>query len=180
MRYRTIVADPPWTYSGGLWERQKSRAVSKYPTLTLDDIKAIPVPSADDAYLWLWITNRHLIEGYGAAVATAWGFRPLTIMTWCKTTMGLGYYLRNATEHVILGIKGSPGQLNKRNVVTYFSAKPDRHSAKPLGFYGVVESLCDGPYLEMFARKERKDWTVWGNEIGDPLGIGFDPKGWRE
>lgn len=138
----------------------------------------MPVPSADDAYLWLWVTNRHLAEGKGGRVATAWGFRPLTIMTWCKTKMGLGHYLRNATEHVIFGVKGSPGPFNRRNVITHFTAPSDRHSSKPLGFVGVVETLCDGPYLELFARRKRKDWTSWGEAVGDPLGIGFDPKGW--
>jgi len=181
LSYRTIVADPPWEYTNpDMWQRPNSRATSKYPALTTEDICALPVPAAEDAYLWLWITNRHIIHGAGAKVAKAWGFRPLTVMTWCKTRMGLGYYLRNATEHVIFGVKGSPGQLQRKNQVTHFSAKTHRHSGKPLGFYGVVESLCSGPYLELFARQEREDWTAWGNEIGDPLGIGFDPKGWRE
>ena len=181
MSFRTIVADPPWEYLDvAMWQRPKSRAASKYPTLHLEDICALPVPSADDAYLWLWITNRHIIQGAGAIVAEAWGFRPLTVMTWCKTRMGLGYYLRNATEHVIFCVKGSPGQLDRKDQRTYFSAKTHRHSGKPLGFYGVIESLCSGPYLELFARGEREGWTSWGDEVGDPLGIGFDPEGWRE
>jgi N6-adenosine-specific RNA methylase IME4 len=94
--------------------------------------------------------------------------------------MGLGYYLRNATEHVIFSVKGSPGPLNRKDQITYFTAKSDKHSGKPLGFNGVVEALCDGPYLELFARRKREGWTCWGDEVGDPLGIGFDPRGWQE
>lgn len=179
-KFRTIVADPPWKYiDEGLWQRQSSQANKQYSTLTIDDICKLPVPVEDNAYLWLWITNRHLVHGIGKTVAEAWGFRPLTIMTWCKTHFGLGYYIRNASEHIVFGVRGSPGPLKRKNQTSWFVEPRQSHSTKPDRFYSIVESLCDGPYLELFARQPRNNWTVWGNEIHhDPLGIGFDPEKW--
>jgi N6-adenosine-specific RNA methylase IME4 len=176
----TIVADPPWRYiEAGLWQRQKSQANRQYDTLTVQQIQSLPVPAADNAYLWLWITNRHLAHGVGKMVAESWGFRPITVLTWCKPQIGLGYYLRNATEHVVFAVRGSPGQLNATNISSWFVANRTRHSSKPDEFYEIVERACDGPYLDVFARKNRPGWTCWGKDVGDTLNIGFDPDKWR-
>lgn len=174
-RFRTILADPPWRYDGGCWDRKVSRASSHYDTLSIPEICSLPVPAAEDAYLFLWITSRHLLEGAAKAVMEAWGFRPLTTAVWCKPQMGLGYYLRNSHELVAFGVRGSPGPFKVRNRTTWFVEDRQKHSKKPdLN----LEELTDGPYLELFAREERPGWTSWGLEVGDPLGIGFDPDQW--
>ena len=177
--YRTVVADPPWKYTDGcLWQHQASRASNHYDTLGIEHICRMNIPTADDAYLWLRITNRHLWQGSGAVVSAAWGFRPLTVMTWIKDRLGMGYYLRNCTEHLVFAVKGSPGQLDDKTIRTHFTSKPGKHSEKPSDLYEIVERACGGPYLELFGRKERKGWDVWGDEVGDPIGVGFDPKEW--
>jgi hypothetical protein len=38
------------------------------------------------------------------------------------------------------------------------------HSAKPEAFLDMVEQVSPGPYLEMFARRNRLGWDTWGNE----------------
>jgi len=181
-KYRTIVADPPWSYKEGLWQRSKSRAKSHYPTLSVQEISQLPVCdiAADDAYLWLWATNRHLLTGCAAVVMNAWGFRPLTVLTWDKVSLGLGHYLRNITEHVAFGVRGSPGGFAKRQPVmpTLFREKRGKHSAKPDTLYDMIHDVCYGPYLELFARKKRYGWDSWGEDVGDPLDIGFNPRRW--
>lgn len=178
MKFRAVVADPPWDFGGGCWDRQVSKADSHYDTLSLDDICALPVPSKDDAYLFLWTTSRHLINGSATKVAKSWGFRPLTTLVWVKPQLGLGYYVRNCHEHVVFGVRGSPGPFKDQSIRSDFTADRRRHSAKPQALYDIVERATDGPYLELFARAPREGWTVWGNEVGDSLGIGFDPKEW--
>lgn len=173
MKFRTIVADPPWSFESGCWDRPISKISNKssghYDAMETNDICAINVPSADDAYLFLWTTSRHLIEGDASHVARAWGFDPLTTIVWCKPQMGLGYYVRNSHELLIFGRKGSPGQFKRKDFMSWFIADRKKHSQKPSEFQDWVEELCDGPYLELFARSSRPGWTTLGLELGDRL-----------
>lgn len=156
--YPAIVVDPPWSYSN---KATRGAAEDHYSTMSLEDIKAMQIPSADDCHLYLWVTNAFIREGFD--VLGAWGFTYKTCLTWVKPQLGLGNYFRNATEHVLFAIKGSLPTLRK-DVPTWFQAKRRRHSAKPELFYDIVERSSPGPYLEMFARRRRFNWDVWGDE----------------
>ncbi len=163
--YRTIVADPPWRYSNGTVPQ--GGVEHQYGTMAPEDIIALPVAglAAPDAHLYLWVTNLHLREGRPFEILDAWGFRYVTLLTWHKLgPIGLGYYFRGETEHVLFGVKGrSPiePRLRERN---HFAASKGRHSEKPDRFYELVERVSPGPYLELFARRRRYGWDVWGNE----------------
>lgn len=175
---RVVVADPPWRYQHGLWQRKGSRADANYETLTLEAICAVPVGrmAAADAYLFLWITNQHLLTGWAPVVMRAWGFRPITVIAWDKQQMGIGYYVRNCHENVAFGVRGRPGQFLRKDFRSVFTARAGRHSEKPEEFYDAIETLSDGPYLELFARRDRVGWTCLGNELGDEL-VGVDWNG---
>lgn len=166
MKYRTIVADPPWAYGDKLriGSGPKHRgADAHYQTKSLDWITSLPVGAVaeDDAHLYLWTTNAFMVEGH--EVARAWGFTPRTILTWVKTQIGMDHYFRNNTEHVIFAVRGSQ-PLKVRNAPTAFTAPRGEHSAKPECFIDLVESWSPGPYLELFSRRHRMGWDVWGNE----------------
>lgn len=161
--FRTIVADPPWDY-GNKATRGSTR--KHYSTMGLEDICSLRVKLeghvADDAHLYLWVTNGFLREGF--TVLDAWGFTYKTCLTWVKTQIGLGNYFRGATEHVLFGIRGGL-RTNDKNLRNWFEAPRGKHSAKPDCFYDLVEKASSGPYLEMFARRARLgDWDYWGNE----------------
>jgi len=159
--YRTIVADPPWDY-GNKATRGSTR--KHYQTMSVEAICALGVAerAADDAHLYLWVTNGFIREGFD--VLAAWGFTYKTCITWAKTQIGLGNYFRGATEHVLFGTRGGL-RTNDRNVRNWFEAPRGKHSAKPDYFYDLVEKASSGPYLEMFARRARLgDWHYWGNE----------------
>lgn len=162
-RYRTIVADPPWRYANAA---TKADARKHYPTMALGEIMALSDAvrerADDDAHLWLWGTNALLEEAYD--VVRAWGFRPLTIVTWCKPQPGVGHYLRNNTEHVILAARGRPLVPDTKPTSTWYLWPRGAHSAKPDAFYDLVEDVSPGPYLEMFSRRSRLGWDTWGNE----------------
>ena len=181
--FRTIVADPPWDYEetqagDGCWDRPTSRSEGIYDKLSAGEVCSLPLEEfvASNAYCFLWITNRHLLEGFGARVLRAWGFRPMTTVSWCKP-LGLGYYVRNSHENVAFGVRGKPGRFND-TMKSWFEEGRQEHSEKPPVFYETVEKCCGGPYLELFAREPRSGWTVWGDEVGDSLGIGFVPSKW--
>lgn len=161
-RYGTILADPPWEQH----QTGQRGADQHYPLMSLDRIKAMPIAdlAADDAHCWLWVTNATLRDGYD--VLEAWGFTPRSILTWMKPRLGLGHYLRNSTEHVLLGTRGR-APVRFRGQPTWLWAPLQDHSHKPEEQYAVFERVSPGPYLELFARRRQPNWHAWGNQMPD-------------
>lgn len=175
--YSLIVADPPWSYH--LRESdQTHRNRTPYPTMTDDDILAMPVGAiaAEDAYLLMWVTNNHLELGF--QVVKAWGFEFKSLHTWVKVTKdrskiryGIGHYGRNATEHFIVARRGKAKTwtaLGLTDIPTAFHAPIGEHSEKPEEFFTVADRLGDaigGSRIELFARSPRDDWESWGAEV---------------
>lgn len=175
--YRTIVADPPWRYNAtkGLPTRgyKPSTAEAHYPTMSNAEIAALPVEAmaADDAHLYLWITNPRLYgernsrEVQPIDIAEAWGFRYVTLLTWHKLgAPGIGFHFRGNTEHVLFCVRGAVTIPTAIRQPTLFAAPKGAHSAKPDRFYEMVERVSPEPRLELFARRRRFGWDVWGNE----------------
>ena len=188
-KYQTIVADPPWKYSANPAPlRSGGRGASAehhYPTMSNAELAEMPVGEiADDqAHLYMWVTNPRLVGDYRGKrdvtpfdIVEAWGFRPITMLTWVKPGRGgTGWYFRGQTEHVIFGTRGKlgiPAAVREPNV---FTAKRSRHSAKPQDFFDLVERVSPGPRLEMFARNARPGWDVWGNEAPNPVDVELGP-----
>ena len=168
-QFRTILADPPWD----IQQKGQLGASSHYKLMTLDKIKKMPVSdlAAADAHCWLWVTNATLRAGYD--MLESWGFTPRSPLTWIKPRIGLGQYLRNATEHLILGTRGN-APVKFRAQATWMFAPLQEHSHKPEEQYAVIERISDGPYLELFARRRppsSADWSVWGDEIDADIAI---------
>lgn len=182
--YRTVVADPPWPYAtpgriGASLEHRPNRdktmgagnagSRDRYGSMSIAEICALKSPVEDNAHLYLWFTNTFAVEAH--AIAHAWGFRPMTILTWVKTrqadgqpSMKMGYYFRGATEHALFAVRGSMRLRAQRALPTAYLWPRLPHSVKPEPFYELVEEASPGPYLELFARKNRPGWDAWGNE----------------
>ena len=170
--FSVIVLDPPWPY-GTVYNADTRRVASPYPEMGLDELGALRIPSADNCILWLWATNAFMHDAYH--LLEAWEFESKTILTWFKGELdektqdytvktGIGFWLRGQTEHCILAVKGKP-QITHKAQGTALFAKATTHSTKPDEFYELIESLCPGEKLEMFARKPRKGWMVWGLDV---------------
>ena len=176
MKYRTIVADPPWQYLKSAVTEGKSRlyAEDRYATMTMEKIAALPVRevAADNAHLYLWVTNprlyhdRHDHQGTTPYdIMRAWGFDYRTTLTWVKGNgAGMGAYYRIDTEHVLFGIRGNAPIAPSNRVSNVFYAPRRGHSEKPEVFLDLVEQISPGPYLELFARRVRLGWQGWGEE----------------
>lgn len=160
--FRVIVADPPWSYDSRSQD-SSHRSANPYADMSVGDIKMLGVDSLshDDAVLWLWTTNAHLPESFD--VVRAWGFTYKTMLTWAKDKMGTGDWLRGKTEHCLLAVRGRP-TIRLTNQTTLLTAPRGKHSEKPEKFYTMVESLCPGAKVELFARRKRKGWKAWGHE----------------
>lgn len=160
--FQTIVIDPPWDWGDEGDVNQFGRAKPDYHTMPIEEIEKLPVGKIADenCHLYLWVTNRSLPKAF--RLIEAWGFRYITCLTWVKPYFGMGNYFRGDTEQVLFAVKGSQ-MLKRKDVGTHFEApRGEGHSAKPDEFYNLVESCSYAPYIDIFGRKERDGWSVWG------------------
>lgn len=176
-KFSTVLADPPWRFINRTGKMApEHRRLSRYGTMDLEEIKALPISSAvnDTAHLYLWVPNALLPEGI--EVMRGWGFNYKTNIVWHKIRKdggsdgrGVGFYFRNVTELVLFGIRGknartlAPG----RRQVNLLATQKREHSRKPDQLYPIIEACSTGPYLELFARGTRTGWTAWGNQSED-------------
>jgi N6-adenosine-specific RNA methylase IME4 len=179
--FKTILADPPWRFQNQTGKiAPEHKRLSRYSTMTLEEIKALPVSevTADPAHLYLWCPNALLPEGLD--VMKAWGFTYKSNIVWHKVRKdggsdgrGVGFYFRNVTELVLFGTRGKNARTLKpgRTQVNLFSTRKREHSRKPDEQYHIIEACSPGPFLELFARGTRKKWATWGNQADD----GYEP-----
>ena len=157
--FHVISIDPPWPY-GTDYDPATRRAANPYPEMSLEQIKAIELPAADDCVLWLWTTHKFMRHSFD--LLDAWGFRDVAIVTWVKDRMGLGSWLRSQSEFCIMAIKGKP-PICLTNQTTVIHGPLREHSRKPDSFYELVNGLCVGAKLDYFSRQPREGWQQVGN-----------------
>jgi len=173
-KYSTILADPPWQFQNRTGKMApEHKRLNRYPTMTLEEIKNLPVNevTTDTAHLYLWVPNALLPDGL--EVLSAWGFEYKSNLIWYKVRKdggpdrrGVGFYFRNVTEVILFGVKGpkcrtlAPARSQENIIVS----QKREHSRKPDEQYDLIESCSPGPYLELFARGSRINWTCWGNQ----------------
>jgi len=143
-----------------------------YPTMTLEQIKALPVATlaAEDCELYLWTTQKYLPDAFG--VLDAWGFRYCQTLTWCKTPRGTGQggVYCPTTEFLLLGRRGKMPKVKRIDSTWFHIKRPhNRHSKKPTFFHELIEQVSSEPRVELFARDTRDGWDVWGNEVESNL-----------
>jgi N6-adenosine-specific RNA methylase IME4 len=165
-QYRLIYADPPWRYEHS--ETENRAIENQYPTMELDEIRALRVPAADDSVLYLWATSPKLAEAM--TVIEAWGFSYRTCAVWDKEKIGMGYYFRQQHELLLVAAKGAlPVPEPSARVSSVIRVKrPGIHSRKPVQVIELLESMYPAftkvDRIELFTREPRVGWSAWGNE----------------
>jgi len=162
-KFNVILADPPWRYQ---FVETESRAIENhYPSMELEEIKALRIPSDTDSVLYLWATAPKLEEAL--QVLNAWGFTYKTCAVWDKERKGMGYWFRIQHELLLVGVKGNfatPEPENRFDSI--FRSPREEHSKKPEIVYEMIEQMFPtAKYLEVFARNIREGWASWGNQI---------------
>lgn len=159
-QYRTILADPPWD----IHQRGTKGADRHYPLMSTEAICTLPVErlATEDSHLWLWTTNAAIPDAL--LVIKAWGYDFRSLITWTKPRIGLGQYLRTASEQLLFATRGR-APIQFRAQPTWLFAPVQEHSRKPGEAYEVIERCSPGPYLELFARRRRPGWDAWGDEL---------------
>lgn len=163
-RYPVLYADPPWRYD---YAETENRAIeNQYPTMTIEDICALPVGdlATPDAILFLWGTSPKLVEAL--RVIEAWGFTYRTCAVWDKQKIGMGYYFRQQHELLLVATRGSiPAPPPDQRPSSVFSQARTEHSAKPAQFAEWIETMYPTlPRMELFCRSPRNGWATWGNQ----------------
>jgi len=183
-RFSTILADPPWQFINRTGKMApEHRRLSRYSTMTLDEISSLPVSkvAAPTAHLYLWVPNALLPEGL--AVLQAWGFSYKSNIVWHKIRKdggpdgrGVGFYFRNVTELILFGVRGKNARTLQpgRRQVNFMATRKREHSRKPDEQYEIIESCSSGPFLELFSRGTRRKWSVWGNEATEEYRPSWD------
>lgn len=163
MTVPTIVIDPPWDYRDIGYSERSVGIKPAYAQMSLGEIEAIPIDkfSMPDAHLYLWVTNPFLPSGLD--LIKKWGFRYLTLITWAKPDPKAGAYFQITTEHMIFAVKGSLATKTQNRTNLLMAPRPGDHSTKPGEAYELIEDCSPAPWLELFARKSRPHWYVWGN-----------------
>lgn len=186
-KYSVIYADPPWDQKAGRplsggYKKEKGVQVWNpvnnssqklpYPTMTLSEIESLPIRdiAADNAHLYIWVTNKFLPDVH--RVIKSWGFKYSTTLVWCKKPFGggLGGAYRITTEYLVFARRGN---LKTQGTIksSWFEVKRPYvegapcHSKKPDFFRNIIEEISPGNKIELFARSRHDGWDAWGNEI---------------
>lgn len=181
MKYKTIVIDPPWQY--GIWGSGSDKALVQgdankpaplpYSSMTLDEIKALPLKNLADenCELYLWTTQKYLPVSF--EVLKAWGFKYCQTLTWCKKPMGKGQggVYTPTTEFLLLARRGKMPKVERVDTTWWEVKRQKKHSKKPEFFQDLIQTVSEAPRLEMFARRKRDGWHVWGNEVESDIQI---------
>ena len=183
-RAGVIYPDPPWpfyTYSKQGRQRTPDR---HYDEMSIEEIMAMaPVISAlaaPDCASLLWGTWPDLDAARDFIRACEFNYKTVGFV-WVKTNpnggglfveeddynlaTGMGFYTRANTEYCLLATRGKPLRL-AADVHQVIMAPRLAHSEKPEEVARRIERLYPGPYLDLFARRERPGWQCWGNELG--------------
>ena len=155
--FRTIYADPPWQFQNRTGKvAPEHRRLTRYPTMTISDIKALPVYELASicSHLYLWVPNALLPDGL--EVMRSWGFEYKTNIIWEKVRH----------DGQLFGIRGKGNRTlaPARSQVNLIRTVKREHSRKPDEMIPIIEACSPGPYLELFARGDREGWAMWGNQ----------------
>lgn len=171
-KYQIIYADPPWKYDFSATHNRDIE--NQYPTMEVNEIKNLKVPSEDNSVLYLWATAPKLLEALD--VMQSWGFNYRTHLIWDKEIIGCGWWFRGQHELLLVGIKGkfSPPD-NSNRISSIFRERRTTHSKKPRTIRELISKWYpDKTKIELFARKPTgqlfedssfNGWDCWGNEV---------------
>ncbi len=176
-KYQIIYADPPWPVKKILRKVRPNQVEMDYPTMSVEDIKALPVASLadDNASLFLWTTHKFLPVSF--EVMTAWGFKYQRTITWDKQNGMCLFGFHHRTEFLLFGYKGKIQMYPERKAIpTLIVANSPRHSEKPAVIRSMIE-VFGMTRLELFARQKVAGWDCWGNEVESDVELKAEGRG---
>lgn len=196
-KFGVIVVDPPWEYNQ-YRDKANGAAKANYDCIVFDDLAAIdPINKwgKESCLLALWCTGPTIADGRASKLMEAWGCQGKTLLPWLKNSpttqdlsTGVGIWFMGNCEYIMFGVKGKIGNFNSRrgklgvlvedrfsptfwkrlSEINLLAPKSRVHSKKPETLQDYLETF-DGPYLELFATRQREGWTCWGKDLGQTI-----------
>jgi N6-adenosine-specific RNA methylase IME4 len=159
--FDVIVIDPPWPY-GTKYDPAGRRCANPYPEMSIDELKKLKLPAAENSTLFLWTTHKFIRTAF--ELLRAWGFKYRNTLVWDKRRMGLGNLFRLQCEFCLVAFKGKPLLVNDGTFRDIIYETRRQHSRKPDAFYQMVDKLCAGRKIDYFSRQQRDGWESYGND----------------
>ena len=169
--FDVIVADPPWRFNNYSAKGHLKGAAHHYDTMSLDDIKRLPVShlARRPSLLLLWTTGWAMATGQALDVVRAWDAEPVTELVWLKTyasgarRTGPGYRARTRHEPILLAKWGNPKHVP---FPSDFLGVAQGHSRKPDEFYDMIVKHTAGlTRCDLFsAGILRPGFNGWGED----------------
>jgi N6-adenosine-specific RNA methylase IME4 len=183
-KYKTILIDPPWKY--GIWggnsgKTESARAWNEtggnlplpYASMSIEEIGNLPISdlAETNCELYIWTTQKYLPITFPFLIK--WGFKYCETLSWCKEPRGTGQggLFTPTNEFIIHGRIGKMPKKQRIDTTWWKVKRTNIHSKKPEFFQDIIETVSDSPRLEMFARRYRVGWDVWGNEVVSDVSI---------
>ena len=167
-KYQVIYADPPWNIGSIELDKWESPLSDKYPTMTDDEIRELPIKeiSAENCGLFMWTTHTKL--PFSLELLELWGFKYYCIITWDKGSGWSQHGFHKRTEFIVFGYKGKITEIINQQgqfIPTMIKENSSIHSRKPHQVYSIIERSTNEPRIELFARFKRQGWDSWGNQV---------------
>ena len=165
-KYDIIVVDPPWPIKKIKRKSRPNQVKMDYSVMSIEEIANLQISNlaADNSWCFLWSIQKFLPTSFD--ILHNWGFKYQRTLTWDKQNGMCLFGFHHRTEFVLVGYKGKVKMYPKQKAMPTIFAESSwgKHSVKPACFYDMVSKFGDRR-IDIFARKEREGWDVWGDEI---------------